>query len=45
VLGGGEDYELLFTVRPAAPAAEALARRRRLRVRGAPKTVPGWRHF
>jgi len=25
--GGGEDYELLFTVRPGAPSAAALARR------------------
>jgi thiamine-monophosphate kinase len=27
VLGGGEDYELLFTVRPGAPPAAALGRR------------------
>lgn len=26
-LGGGEDYELLFTLRPGAPSARALARR------------------
>jgi thiamine-monophosphate kinase len=27
LLGGGEDYELLFTVRPGAPSAAALGRR------------------
>jgi thiamine-monophosphate kinase len=36
VLGGGEDYELLFSVRPGGPAAPALARRL-----GAPVTEIG----
>jgi len=31
-LAGGEDYELLFTVRPGAPGAPALARRLRIPV-------------
>ena len=31
-LGGGEDYELLFTVRPGAPSAAVLARRLGCRV-------------
>ena len=51
---GGEDYELLFTLRPGAPGAAALARRLGVRVseigrvvRGRPGRRPeaGWRHF
>jgi thiamine-monophosphate kinase len=54
-LGGGEDYELLFTVRPQAPGARALAGRlgvpvaeighaiRRGRARAGPPR--GFRHF
>jgi thiamine-monophosphate kinase len=64
VLEGGEDYELLFTVRAGALGAPELARRlgvpvteigritarrRGLRLRGAPPGPPGspggWRHF
>ena len=55
-LQGGEDYELLFTLRPAAPAARELTRRlgvpvteigrvtRRQRGRQA-SAASGWRHF
>jgi thiamine-monophosphate kinase len=55
-LQGGEDYELLFTLRPAAPVARELTRRlgvpvteigrvtRRQRGRQA-SAAPGWRHF
>jgi thiamine-monophosphate kinase len=55
-LQGGEDYELLFTLRPAALAAPELTRRlgvpvteigrvrRRRPGRQAP-AAPGWRHF
>jgi thiamine-monophosphate kinase len=57
VLGGGEDYELLFTVRPAAPPAGALARRLGVAVTEIGRIVrrglrlrgaparDGWRHF
>ena len=54
LLGGGEDYELLFTVRAAGPSARQLARRLSLPVteigllaRGRPRgrPGPGWRHF
>jgi thiamine-monophosphate kinase len=53
--GGGEDYELLFTLRESAPRATALARRlgvavseigritRKRRLRGLP--AGGWSHF
>lgn len=52
--GGGEDYELLFTLRPAAASVAVLARRLKApvsrigtvvagRMRAA--TTPGWRHF
>jgi len=53
---GGEDYELLFTLRPGAPSASRLARRLGVRVseigrvvrsalrRGA-SSPGGWRHF
>jgi thiamine-monophosphate kinase len=56
-LGGGEDYELLFTVRPAAPPAAVLARRLGVAVteigciggRGlrlrGARARDGWRHF
>jgi thiamine-monophosphate kinase len=53
-LGGGEDYELLFTVRPGAPDAARLARRLGLRVTeiGVVEAGPpargsraGFRHF
>jgi thiamine-monophosphate kinase len=54
-LGGGEDYELLFTLRPQAPSARILARRLGVPVaeigqvirRGrAPRAAPrGFRHF
>jgi len=56
LLGGGEDFELLLTLRPQAPSAAALARRlgapvaeigravRRPRGRGRPPPR-GWRHF
>ena len=54
--GGGEDYELLFTLGPAAPSAARLARRLGVRVteigrvvRRAPASPApahrGWRHF
>ncbi len=53
--GGGEDYELLFTVRPRAPSAAALARRLGVAVteiggvvgrpRGASRRARGYRHF
>jgi thiamine-monophosphate kinase len=51
---GGEDYELLFTLRPGGPEASVLARRLGVRVselgrirRGAPggEEAGGWRHF
>ncbi|HVN36973.1 MAG TPA: thiamine-phosphate kinase [Myxococcota bacterium] len=50
---GGEDYELLFTVRPPAPSAERLARRLGLPVReigvvergAAASRAGGFRHF
>nr|MDJ0866398.1 AIR synthase-related protein [Myxococcota bacterium] len=57
VLAGGEDYELLFTLRPGAPAPAALARRlgvavaeigrvsRRRGLRGSPLAAGGWAHF
>jgi thiamine-monophosphate kinase len=54
VRGGGEDYELLFALRPGGPDARALTRRLGVRVselgrigRGAPRTerAGGWRHF
>ncbi|MDH5305666.1 MAG: thiamine-phosphate kinase [Myxococcales bacterium] len=54
VRAGGEDYELLFTLRPSGPRTALLARRLGLRltevgrvVRGAPtgRTAGGWRHF
>jgi len=54
VRGGGEDYELLFTLRPGGPSAAALARRLGVAVsevgrveRGRPPgaTPRGWRHF
>jgi len=54
-LAGGEDYELLFTLRPAGPSAQALARRLdvpvselgRVRAGPAPEAscAGGWRHF
>jgi thiamine-monophosphate kinase len=54
-LGGGEDYELLFTARPSGPSAAALARRLGLPVaevgrvvRGGGRERPsgrGFRHF
>jgi thiamine-monophosphate kinase len=55
-LGGGEDYELLFTARPGAPGAEVLARRLGVpvteigRIRRATRAAGagsrrGWRHF
>ena len=54
--GGGEDYELLFTVGPGAPAAKRLSRQLGVRVteigrfvrRAAAGPAParrGWRHF
>jgi thiamine-monophosphate kinase len=51
---GGEDYELLFAMRPGGPDTGALTRRLGVRVselgrirRGAPRAVcgGGWRHF
>jgi thiamine-monophosphate kinase len=55
-LGGGEDYELLFTLRPGAPSAAHLARRLGVRVTEIGRVVRrrararqpaprGWRHF
>jgi len=53
-LGGGEDYELLFTLRPGGPAPGRLARRlgvpvaeigRVVRRRGPPAPARGFRHF
>jgi thiamine-monophosphate kinase len=54
-LGGGEDYELLFTLRPGAPALPELRRRlgvavaeigRVVRARRGPRPAPrGFRHF
>jgi len=53
-LEGGEDYELLFTVRPGAPSVERLARRLGLPVREigvverggrASARAGGFRHF
>jgi thiamine-monophosphate kinase len=54
--GGGEDYELLFTLPPGAPPAARLARRLGVRVseigrvvrrpaRGRSPRPRGWRHF
>jgi len=54
--GGGGDYELLFTLAPAAPGAAALARRLGVPVREIGRVVrgparsgsqgaSGWRHF
>jgi thiamine-monophosphate kinase len=52
---GGEDYELLFTLRPAGPSAAALSRRLGVRVsqigrlvragRSRDGSPGGWRHF
>jgi len=52
---GGEDYELLFTLRPAGPGAAALSRRLGVRVSQIGRLVRadgarevsqgGWRHF
>jgi thiamine-monophosphate kinase len=52
---GGEDYELLFTLRPSGPGAAALSRRLGVRVsqigrlvragRARPARQGGWRHF
>jgi thiamine-monophosphate kinase len=52
-LGGGEDYELLFSMLPGGPNASALSRRLGVSVseigrvrRGPPASVPaGWRHL
>ena len=53
--GGGEDYELLFTLRPSAPRPGALSRRLGVRVTEVGRAVRpqrpgspaprGWRHF
>ena len=54
--GGGEDYELLFTLPPGAPPAQRLSRRLGVRVSeigrvlrrppaGASPRPRGWRHF
>ena len=54
--GGGEDYELLFTLEPGAPSAARLARQLGVRVSEIGRVVrrpaagrapapPGWRHF
>jgi thiamine-monophosphate kinase len=43
LLAGGEDYELLFTVRPGAPAAPALARRLAVPVREIGRITAGRR--
>ncbi len=40
LLAGGEDYELLFTLRPGGPSAEQLARRLRVPVREIGVVVP-----
>ena len=56
VLAGGEDYELLFTVRGSSPSAAQLARRLGIEVAEIGRVVPagtgrgavsgaGWRHF
>jgi len=55
VLGGGEDYELLFTLRPGTPSAARLARRLGVEVteigrvlrrpRGRTPPPRGFRHF
>jgi len=54
VVTGGEDYELLFTLRSTGPSAKTLSRKLGVRVtelgevaRGAPAKFPpgGWRHF
>jgi thiamine-monophosphate kinase len=56
LLAGGEDYELLFTIRPGGPGAAALSRRLGVRVTEIGRIVPraarrsardqgGWRHF
>jgi thiamine-monophosphate kinase len=56
VLAGGEDYELLFTVRGSSPRTAALARRLGIEVAEIGRVVPagtgrgavsgaGWRHF
>ena len=52
---GGEDYELLFTLRPTGPSTQALARRLGVPVSelgwirsgpaAAPSSAGGWRHF
>lgn len=51
-LGGGDDYELLFALRPGGPSAAVLARRLGVRVselgrveRGAPRPGRGHDHF
>ena len=51
-LAGGDDYELLFAMRPDGPSAAALAQRLGVRVselgrvaRGAPRPGPGHDHF
>ena len=55
-LAGGEDYELLFTVRPAGPSSAALERRLGVPVAEIGRAVRGggrigrgepggWRHF
>ncbi|RIL05993.1 MAG: thiamine-phosphate kinase, partial [Proteobacteria bacterium] len=56
-LAGGEDYELLFTVRPDGPSGARLAARlgvtvaeigvvtRRRGLRGAPASAAGFTHF
>ena len=54
-LGGGEDYELLFTLRPSGPSAASLSRRLGLAVTEIGRAVAGsrtdgsaprgWRHF
>ncbi len=41
LLRGGEDYELLFTLRPEAPAEKDLARRLGVPVREIGRVVPG----
>lgn len=51
-LGGGEDYELLFTLRPEGPSPARLAQRLGVAVTeigrvvgGTPAQPRGWRHF